>query len=190
MDKKKGCLLAAILCGIGSGISAYFYAVKKSKGILALTLILVAVAVVFAVAAVSLSRNRPKTENERKYKKKAQYITNAERAFLVTLRAAAGVKYEVCPQAPLVSVVDKVSGGAFRSELFRVIDYVIIDINTSEPLLLVELNDISHNRSDRAERDRKVAEICENAGVPLVSFTTAEAADEGYVRKVIQKSLK
>ena len=190
MDKKKICVLAAIVIGITAGITAFFYASKKSQALLTLTLILIAAAAGFIVAAVIFSRGKAKAESERRYKKKQAYITPAEQEMLRKLRIAAGPKYEVCPQAPLVSVVDKINGGAFRSELFRVIDYVIIDINTAEPKLLVELNDISHNRADRAERDRKVAEICEEAGIPLISFTTEQAADEGYVKKIITKALR
>ena len=124
------------------------------------------------------------------YRKKARYISPAEFDFLQVLRAATGAKYEVCVQAPLVAVIEKTSGGAFRNELFRVADYLIVDRVTYEPLLLVELNDSSHNRADRVARDRKVAEICAAARMPLVAFTTAEAKDIDAVRRTIRKALR
>ena len=188
MDKKNVCVLVALVLGIGAGISAYFYATQKTEVSLAFTLILILATAVAVVAAVLFSR-AGKTGSQKNYRKKLRYMSPAEQSFLRMLRIIVGPRYEVCPQAPLVSVVEKVNG-AFRNELFRVIDYVIFDIATAEPKLLVELNDASHNRSDRAERDRKVAEICDDAGIPLVAFTNAEAADEGYVKKVILKNLK
>ena len=99
-----------------------------------------------------------------------------------------GNRYAVCVQVPLVSVIEK-RAAAFRNELFRVIDYMIVDSVSYEPLLLIELNDASHNRADRAERDRKVAEICAAANMPLVTFTLAESKNPVEVKKRIFKYL-
>ena len=189
MEKKNVCVLVALIVGLGAGISAYFYATQKTEVSLAFTLILIAATLVAIAAAVFFARVNAKPGRQKNYRKKLRYMSSAEQSFLRVLRIMVGPRYEVCPQAPLVSVVEKTSG-AFRNELFRVVDYVIFDIATAEPKLLIELNDASHNRSDRAERDRKVAEICDDAGIPLVAFTGAEAADEGYVRKVILKYLR
>lgn len=130
------------------------------------------------------------TPPQNTYKKKSRYVTPAEYEFRQVLRSLLGGRYEVCVQAPLVSVIEKTSGGAFRNELFRVADYVVIDSVTTEPLLLIELNDASHARADRAARDRKVADICAAARIPLATFTTAEAKDIDFVRRTLHKLLR
>lgn len=141
--------------------------------------------------AVFASRNGMQTASpQNTYRKKSRYISPAEYDFLLVLRSILGANYEVCAQAPLVAVIEKTSGGAFRNELFRVADYAVIDRVTAEPLLLIELNDASHNRADRQERDRKVAAICAEADLPLLAFTVQEAKDVSEVRKKIYGVLR
>ena len=118
-----------------------------------------------------------------KYARKKSLLTAAELEFLKVLRRIEPNKYEVIPQSALVSVIDKKTETAYRNELFRIIDYLFVDRNTFAPLLLVELNDSSHQRADRQLRDKKVEEICRKAKMPLVTFTTAEARDFALVKK-------
>lgn len=94
-----------------------------------------------------------------KYARKKSLLTAAELEFLKVLRRIEPNKYEVIPQSALVSVIDKKTETAYRNELFRIIDYLFVDRNTFAPLLLVELNDSSHQRADRQLRDKKVEEI-------------------------------
>lgn len=123
------------------------------------------------------------------YARKRTYVSRAEYNFLLLLREIAPEKYEVVPQVPLAAVIDKKTQNAYRNELFRIVDYLFVDKTSYEPLLLVELNDASHNKADRMERDRKVADICERAGMPLIAFTTAESKDARLVRKTVLKNI-
>lgn len=126
-----------------------------------------------------------------KYARKKSIVTPCELDFLKTLRRISPEKYEVLPQAVLLSVIDKRTETAYRNELFRVIDYVFVDRISFAPLLLVELNDRSHLRADRKLRDEKVREICDKAKLPLVMFTTDETRSFDLVRKrVLSEILK
>jgi hypothetical protein len=97
--------------------------------------------------------------------------------------------FSVLPSIPLVSVIEKLTQNSYRNELFRVADFCITDAKTTEPLLLIELNDASHERADRAERDRKVFDICFRASLPLIAFSFTEAADIKFVEKTLRKYL-
>lgn len=123
------------------------------------------------------------------YARKRTYISRAEYNFLLLLREIAPDQYDVVPQVPLAAVIDKKTQNAYRNELFRIVDYLFVDKDSYEPLLLVELNDASHQKADRMERDRKVAEICERAGMPLIAFTTAESKDARLVRKTVLRNI-
>ncbi len=126
-----------------------------------------------------------------KYARKKSIVTPSELEFLKTLRRIAPERYEVLPQATLLSVIDKKTETAYRNELFRVIDYVFVDRITFAPLLLVELNDRSHLRADRKMRDEKVREICDKAKLPLVTFTPEETRSFDLVKKrVLSEILK
>ena len=89
----------------------------------------------------------------------------------------------------LVSLVDKLNYNSYRNELFRVVDFVIASPEF-EPLVVVELNDSSHMRADRRERDRKVAEILQKASLPLVTLTPDNASDVAYVKKAVGRYLR
>jgi len=124
------------------------------------------------------------------YRKKRAMLTKPEWEFYRLLKDFLSPEaFDILPQSALVSVVDKLTQTGYRNELFRIADFCIADAATTEPLLLIELNDASHLRSERVERDRRVAEICARAGMPLVTFTLQEAADTGLVRKTLKRYL-
>lgn len=187
MNKKSICVTVIAASSAVAVLTSYGYARKGWAWLLCITGCAVMAGLIALVRLIKELSG--KTAQASNYRKKATYISRAEWEFLQVLREIVGSKYEVCVQAPLVSVIDKVSGG-YRNELFRVADYLIVDPISFAPLLLVELNDATHNRSDRQERDRKVTRICEEAGMPLVAFTTAEAHNVPEVRKTILRYLR
>ena len=93
------------------------------------------------------------------------------------------------PQVALFSVIDKVTNASYRNELFRTCDYCFVDRDTFEPLLLVELNDRSHLRADRQDRDAKVAAICSAARIPLVTFWMDGDLSYNTVRRTVLKAI-
>ncbi len=124
------------------------------------------------------------------YRRKRAVLTGPEREFYRLLKELLSPEhFDIYPETALVSVIEKLTQSGYRNELFRVADFCIADCKTAEPLVLIEINDASHRRADRAERDRKVAEICERAGLPLVTFSLSEARDESFVRKALKRYL-
>ena len=89
-----------------------------------------------------------------RYAKKPHILTPPEYNLYMLLRDLYGGKYEILAQTSLVSLVDKLNYNSYRNELFRIVDFVIADKEFS-PLVVIELNDSSHLRADRRERDRK-----------------------------------
>lgn len=154
-------------------------------------------AVLFAVCGgVALKRESEKSPDEipayaappARYAKKEHILTAPEFSLYQILRAQFCPKYEILPQVALVSLVEKLNYTSYRNELFRVVDFVIADERFT-PLVVVELNDSSHLRADRRERDRKVAEILEKAGIPLVVLTPEEASSLHAVRRALSRWL-
>lgn len=124
------------------------------------------------------------------YRRKKTMMSRPEYEFLQLLRGIVNSeKYEVIIQVPLVCVIDKLTQTSYRNELFRVVDFCIVDNVTYSPLLLIELNDASHTRADRIERDRKVNEICESANMPIITFTMQETKDINQIRKSIARAM-
>ncbi|MDE7464615.1 MAG: DUF2726 domain-containing protein, partial [Clostridiales bacterium] len=156
--------------------------------------IMTVVSVALMVLSLFCLFYKPKEKEDKaklnsRYVKKPTLISLPEYEFLQMLRQIAPDKYEVVPQVALVSVIDKKTNTAYRNELFRVCDFCFVDKDTFEPLLLVELNDSSHKRAERRDRDAKVAAICADAKLPLVTFWMNCDLSFKTVKKIVEKSI-
>lgn len=111
---------------------------------------------------------------------KKQFMTNNELNFyykLIDLEK----DYKIVPQINLASIIKKQNGSHFQNELFRNIDFAIFNKDYSKILLLIELNDQSHENSSRKERDKKVRAICYQAKIKLITFYTKYPNEKDYV---------
>lgn len=97
-----------------------------------------------------------------------RFVTKSERHFLDVLLDEYGEDYFIQPQICLMSVIRKNTTG-YANELYRTVDLGIFD-DDFNVVLLIEINDNSHHRSDRQARDEKVNTICNSAGIPLLTF--------------------
>ena len=150
---------------------------------------LVSVGLMFLCLFALYYKPKEKIRLNSKYEKKSTMLTRPEYNFLLLLREIKPDKYDVIPQVALNSVIEKKTNTSYRSELFRVCDYCFVDKATYEPLLLVELNDRSHLRADRQERDAKVAAICSAAKIPLVTFWLDGDLSFKTVQKTVLKAM-
>lgn len=126
-----------------------------------------------------------------KYTKKAQ-MTKCEKYFYDILTCNFSGDYDIRPQIPLSSIIEKEKNFdyEYQNELNRIIDFGIFNKNTQEPLLLIEINDKTHNQYNRKHRDKKVKMICNLAGIKLITFWTKYDNTENYIVNRIQKELK
>lgn len=115
------------------------------------------------------------------YKKK-DFMTYNEKVFYNKLREIEKYgDYIVCPQVNLASIIRKVSNTKYNTELFRNIDFVVFDKSYSTALLLIELNDSSHEKINRKDRDLKVKKIISDSGYQLMTFYTKYPNEKSYV---------
>ena len=133
--------------------------------------------------------NAQNHENARYYKKR--YMTYNESKFYNKLVNIFNDRFIVVAQVPLSSVIKKTSGEArtYQNELYRTIDFALIDKNDLEPMLLIELNDNTHNQKNRQSRDIKVKELCEKANLKLITFWDNYPNEENYLKERINKEL-
>lgn len=98
--------------------------------------------------------------------------------------------YEIIPQINLASIVKKVNNNKYYSELFRNIDFAIFSKDCKELLLLIEINDKTHNDPKRKDRDLKVQKICSDINVKLIKFYTYYPNEKDYVINRIKKEIE
>ncbi len=59
------------------------------------------------------------------------------------------------------------------------VDFVVIDLATGDARLVIELDDRSHDRPDRRERDALVDAALGVAGIPIARFRPGQRIDLG-----------
>ena len=91
-------------------------------------------------------------------------MTDYEYKFYLILKELEKYNYKVIPQVNLATIVEDV-------------------------LLLIEVNDATHNTKKRKSRDIKVKSICANAGLNLITFYTKYANEKSYVLNRVLRSI-
>lgn len=139
-----------------------------------------------------LNNNENYNNQKTKYKLKTQTITNNEMYFLNIINKHFSDKYLIKDQVPLSSIIEKEKSfkNEYQNELNRIIDIGIFNKQTTAPLLLIEINDSTHEQYERKQRDIKVKNICEQAGIKLITFWTNKENKEDYVVNRIKINLE
>lgn len=116
-------------------------------------------------------------------------LTASEAKFFRVLQAVVGRQYYIFPQLPLWTLIqarsdDQKTSAAFTNRInLKRIDLVLIDLLTLKPVMAIELDDRSHQRADRQQRDAFVESVLDRAGIPLVRIPASTAYDPQTIRK-------
>ncbi len=150
------------------------------------------------VLVVLVGLFRRKTQKAQPYKylygRKASVMTHTEQEFFRLLTRIIGDRFLVFPQIHLPSIVEhKIKGqswfGAFRHIDEKSVDYVLCEKNSLHTVLAIELDDPSHERPDRIQRDIEVQRILESANLPLLRIKGREMLDGDLVLKRVNEIL-
>ena len=159
-------------------------------------LIILAVIVGAVVIFIEIVRGKDWTESKKyKYDQKNFIMTRAEHECFDALVKAVGDKYHVFPQVHLPSIVNnKVVGqnwkAAFRHISQKSVDFVLCDKAYLAPKLAIELDDKTHERADRIDRDDEVERILADAGLPLLRLENHGNFDSDELKRKIEETLK
>ena len=123
-------------------------------------------------------------------------LTPAERAFFAVLRQAAGGDFHLFAKVRLGDILQiepGVSGrrrfAAFGRISSKHADFVLCDRRTFAVLGVVELDDRSHQRPERRERDRFFDAAMRQAGLPVLRVTARRSYDAQDLREELQAVL-
>lgn len=129
------------------------------------------------------------------YEARRYFFTRAENSFFQTLRQAVGNKYVIFAKVRLEDVIEVRHGAdnyqTFRNRIkSRHLDFVLCDPKDFRPAVIVELDDSSHDRPDRAERDDFVDAALKAAGLPCVRIPAVRGySPQDLLRKVSEATL-
>ena len=142
----------------------------------------------------SADTEQPESANHFPYLKKQYLLTQAERAFYETLTKAAGDQVRLFAKVRLSDLVYVAPGTKDRQTynnrvLQKHVDFVLCSPATVSPVLAVELDDSSHRRDERKERDVFVDELFRTVGLPLVRIPVRTSYDLNELAQLIHKSM-
>lgn len=145
----------------------------------------IALAVVLVVLVVLIAAKQKQSRSGAAgaaYIKTPALFTPAERSFLGVLDLAAGKNFRVFGKVRVGDVLAPRPGqdrSAHQTALNRInrkhFDFVLCRPDDLTVLCAIELNDASHQRKNRQERDEFLAEACRSAGLPLIPFDARHA---------------
>jgi hypothetical protein len=128
------------------------------------------------------------------YVKRTTLLTEGELVFYHALRQAVGDQWSISTMVRMGDLI-RVRPHAPQAQSWRNrilckhIDFVLCDQLTMEVRLAVELDDRSHQRPDRVQRDAFVNQAMDAAGVPLLRVPAAGSYDPEQLRSAIAEQI-
>lgn len=126
---------------------------------------------------VDYQTNNNSAENNNAYQK-AQVLTEREKNFYETIRLVAEKhNLNVSAKMRLADIVNVSDDIEYKSSKWysgfnkinkKHIDFALQDKSNLEIKLLIEIDDFTHQREDRIERDKFVDSVCEQANIPIL----------------------
>lgn len=121
-------------------------------------------------------------------------LTPNEKRFFTVLMAAIPNNCYLSTQVRLASLVRirpgvKFSWKQFNPIAMKTVDFVVIHRVTLNPVLVVELDDKSHERRDRRERDQFVDRVLASVSLPILHWPAATYYNKAELERAIQEKL-
>ncbi len=145
----------------------------------------IALAVVLIVLVVLIALKQKPSHNgeeDAPYTRTPALFTPAERSFLGVLDLASGKAFRVFGKVRVGDVLSPRAGqdrSTRQTALNRInrkhFDFILCRPDDLTVLCAIELNDASHQRKDRQERDEFLEKACRSAGLPLILFDARHA---------------
>lgn len=128
------------------------------------------------------------------YLKKEYLLTKTEVQFFRLLEQIVKDQYYLFPQIHLASLLQVKSDernriGYFNRIIRKSVDFVICDKEYLKPLLAIELDDESHYRSDRQERDQFVNQALNSVGLKSLRIRVASSYNFEELKSQVLQSL-
>jgi hypothetical protein len=112
------------------------------------------------------------TSNELPYRLRDDFLSPAEFSFYKVFSSIYGTRLTIQAKVRLADVFFVARPNENHNYFNRIaqkhLDFLVCDAITMKPLLGVELDDASHERQDRQERDEFVEAVCKVSGLPLL----------------------
>jgi hypothetical protein len=140
------------------------------------------------ISDLLFEKDEKSTEVEYPYHLVDEFISPAELNFFFNLKAVAGDSAHIFSKVKLSDLFYAKTGdyGKNRSYTNRIdrkhVDFLVCDSKTLKPILGIELDDKSHQRADRQERDDFVNHVFAAAKLPLIHVPVQHQYSQSELR--------
>ena len=124
------------------------------------------------------------------------FLSPAELSFYLVLKSVISETALICTKVSLGDLFYAKSGDHSRNRSYtnkidrKHVDFLLCDPRTVRPLFGIELDDKSHQRADRQERDEFVQNVFSAARLPLVRIPVKHAYSVTELKLLLQPYLK
>lgn len=156
-------------------------------------IVLVAMASVMSQKTWHIEKLVSTSSHESVYKKKPYFLTRAEHDFFLVLQKVVGEEYYIFPQVHYSKIIYAAGQQNFRNPHFNRIDrksadFVLFDKQNISPVLVIEVDDSSHQRIERMGRDHFINGALAECKIPIARIPPY--VGEQDIRKHIQGKIK
>jgi hypothetical protein len=127
------------------------------------------------------------------YRQRDDFLSAAELSFYRVLTLALDGSYLVCPKVNLADiffVARPNENQSYRNRIDRKhVDFLLCELTSMKPILGIELDDSSHARRDRHDRDQFVDKIFKAAGLPLLRVRAAAEYSPQNIADLIRQAI-
>jgi len=163
---------------------------------ISMTVLIPAVAVALLVIAVVLLKLLPAPKFRFPYKAKGPLLTPAERSFYGVLEHAFGDKVEIFGKVRLADLIEPIQGmsrskwqKAFNRISPKHVDYLLCSKKDLSIICAIELDDASHQKAGRAQRDDFLDGVFASANIPLLRVPAQAGYTPSQIRAMVLRLL-
>ena len=129
-------------------------------------------AALFGIKSKNTQPNAEARPSVLPYRLRKQFLSAAEASFYRSLVEAIDNKFLVFPKPSLKEFISVTDQNNFQTHLNKIdrkhVDFLICDPKTMEPIFAIELDDASHRRAERGQRDTFLETVLSGVELPLV----------------------
>jgi hypothetical protein len=120
-------------------------------------------------------------------------LTPAEQKFYKALDRGIDGRFAILAKVRVADILNLTSDSGrtrhriFMSIAYKHIDFVLAEQEDLHPVAAIELDDSSHQRTDRQKRDELLDTLFKRAEFPLIRFPTAAAYDSNAIDRTVRE---
>lgn len=147
-------------------------------------------------AIFGIGQKQQQVQPQFPYKAKQYFFSNAEASFYHVLKQITGENVIIFPHVALrdlvfITGIEKRNYYKFFNQIDRKqVDFLLADAKTLKPILVLELDDLSHQKPDRIQRDIFVEKVLQCAGIPLARVPVQHSYDTKQLSQLFSQKIE